>query len=47
MPDNEGDLKPDNEGDAQGLLNAGSGLARPGNSVAGGLAAGLWAIPRR
>ena len=38
-------LKPDAEGDAQGLLNAGSGLAGVLGSVAGGLIASQWGYP--
>jgi hypothetical protein len=33
------------EGDAQGALNAASGLAGLAGSVVGGLAAGLWGYP--
>ena len=40
-----GQLKPDAEGDAQGLLNAGSGLAGLLGSVTAGLAASLWGYP--
>jgi predicted MFS family arabinose efflux permease len=40
-----GQLKPDAEGDAQGLLNASSGLAGLLGSVAGGLAASSWGYP--
>lgn len=40
-----GQLKPDAEGDAQGLLNASSGLAGLLGSVTGGLAASLWGYP--
>jgi DHA1 family tetracycline resistance protein-like MFS transporter len=38
-------LRPDAEGDAQGLLNASSGLAGLLGSVAGGVAADLWGYP--
>ena len=38
-------LKPDAEGDAQGLLNAGSGIAGLAGSVAGGLVASRWGYP--
>jgi MFS family permease len=37
-----GQLMPNAEGDAQGLLNAGSGLAGLAGSVLGGFAAGHW-----
>jgi len=40
-----GQLRPDAEGDAQGLLNAGSGIAGLAGSVAGGLAASAWGYP--
>jgi MFS family permease len=40
-----GQLAPDAEGDAQGLLNASSGLAGLLGSVTGGLAVGLWGYP--
>ncbi len=40
-----GQLAPDNEGDAQGLLSAASGLAGLAGSVVGGLAASLWGYP--
>lgn len=40
-----GQLKPDAQGDAQGLLNAGSGLAGLLGSVAGGLIASQWGYP--
>ena len=40
-----GQLKPDAEGDAQGLLNASSGLAGLLGSVAGGLIASHWGYP--
>jgi hypothetical protein len=40
-----GQLMPGNEGDAQGLLNAGSGLAGLAGSVTSGLAASLWGYP--
>jgi MFS family permease len=40
-----GQLRPDAEGDAQGLLNAGSGIAGLAGSVVGGVAAGLWGYP--
>jgi MFS family permease len=40
-----GQLRPDAEGDAQGLLNAGSGLAGLLGSVAGGLIASRWGYP--
>ena len=40
-----GQLKPDAEGDAQGLLNASSGLAGLLGSVAGGLIASRWGYP--
>ncbi|MDR0344071.1 MAG: MFS transporter [Nocardiopsaceae bacterium] len=38
-------LKPGEEGDAQGLLNASTGLAGLLGSVAGGLIAGSWGYP--
>jgi MFS family permease len=38
-------LVPGAEGDAQGALNAASGLAGLGGSVVGGFAAGLWGYP--
>ncbi len=40
-----GQLRPDAEGDAQGLLNASSGLAGLLGSVTGGVAADLWGYP--
>jgi predicted MFS family arabinose efflux permease len=40
-----GQLAPDNEGDAQGLLSAASGLAGLAGSVVGGLAASQWGYP--
>jgi MFS transporter, DHA1 family, tetracycline resistance protein len=40
-----GQLVPGAEGDAQGALNAASGLAGLGGSVVGGLAASLWGYP--
>ncbi len=40
-----GQLRPDAEGDAQGLLNAGSGIAGLAGSVAGGLVASAWGYP--
>jgi DHA1 family tetracycline resistance protein-like MFS transporter len=40
-----GQLRPDAEGDAQGLLNACSGLAGLLGSVTGGVAADLWGYP--
>ena len=40
-----GRLKPEAEGDAQGLLNASSGLAGLLGSVAGGLIASSWGYP--
>jgi DHA1 family tetracycline resistance protein-like MFS transporter len=40
-----GQLRPDAEGDAQGLLNASSGLAGLLGSVAGGFVAGHWGYP--
>lgn len=40
-----GQLKPEAEGDAQGLLNASSGLAGLLGSVAGGLIASRWGYP--
>ncbi len=40
-----GQLKPEAEGDAQGLLNAGSGVAGLLGSVAGGLIASRWGYP--
>lgn len=40
-----GQLKPAAEGDAQGLLNASSGLAGLLGSVAGGLIASRWGYP--
>jgi MFS family permease len=40
-----GQLCPAAEGDAQGLLNAGSGIAGLVGSVAGGLAASAWGYP--
>jgi MFS transporter, DHA1 family, tetracycline resistance protein len=40
-----GQLRPDAQGDAQGLLNAGSGLAGLLGSVAGGLIASQWGYP--
>lgn len=40
-----GQLRPDAEGDAQGLLNAGSGLAGLLGSIAGGLIASQWGYP--
>lgn len=40
-----GQLKPNAEGDAQGLLNASSGIAGLTGSVAGGLVAGVWGYP--
>jgi MFS transporter, DHA1 family, tetracycline resistance protein len=40
-----GQLRPDAEGDAQGLLNASSGLAGLIGSVAGGAAASAWGFP--
>jgi MFS family permease len=40
-----GQLKPNAEGDAQGLLNASSGIAGLAGSVAGGLVASLWGYP--
>lgn len=40
-----GQLKPEEEGDAQGFLNAGSGLAGLLGSVAGGLVANSWGYP--
>ncbi len=40
-----GQLKPNAEGDAQGLLNASSGLAGLLGSVTGGLAASAWGYP--
>jgi MFS family permease len=40
-----GQLAPDDEGDAQGALNAGSGLAGLAGSVIGGFAAGHWGYP--
>lgn len=40
-----GELKPEAEGSAQGLLNAGSGLAGLVGSVAGGLIASQWGYP--
>lgn len=40
-----GQLCPTAEGDAQGLLNAGSGIAGLAGSVAGGLAASAWGYP--
>ena len=40
-----GQLAPGAEGDAQGALNAASGLAGLGGSVVGGFAASLWGYP--
>jgi MFS family permease len=40
-----GQLAPDDEGDAQGALNAGSGLAGLAGSVIGGLVAAHWGYP--
>lgn len=40
-----GQLKPEAEGDAQGLLNASSGFAGVLGSVAGGLVASQWGYP--
>ena len=40
-----GQLAPGNEGDAQGALNAGSGLAGLAGSVVGGFAASRWGYP--
>jgi MFS family permease len=40
-----GALMPDNEGDAQGLLNASSGLAGLVGSVVGGFTAARWGYP--
>jgi MFS transporter, DHA1 family, tetracycline resistance protein len=40
-----GQLRPDAEGDAQGLLNASSGLAGLLGSVAGGAVASAWGYP--
>jgi MFS transporter, DHA1 family, tetracycline resistance protein len=40
-----GQLVPGAEGDAQGALNAASGLAGLGGSVVGGFAASLWGYP--
>jgi MFS family permease len=40
-----GQLMPQKEGDAQGLLNASSGLAGLAGSVVGGFAASLWGYP--
>jgi len=40
-----GQLRPDAEGDAQGLLNASSGLAGLLGSVTGGFAASAWGYP--
>jgi MFS transporter, DHA1 family, tetracycline resistance protein len=40
-----GQLRPDAEGDAQGLLNASSGLAGLIGSVAGGAVASAWGYP--
>jgi len=40
-----GQLAPNNEGDAQGLLNACSGLAGLAGAVVGGLAADHWGYP--
>ena len=40
-----GQLAPDNEGNAQGLLAAASGLAGLAGSVVGGLAASQWGYP--
>jgi len=44
-PDLTGQLMPGSEGDAQGLLNASSGLAGLAGSVTGGLVAGHWGYP--
>jgi MFS transporter, DHA1 family, tetracycline resistance protein len=40
-----GQLKPDNEGDAQGMLNASSGLAGLAGAVIAGFAASRWGYP--
>lgn len=44
-PELTGQLAPGDEGDAQGALNAGSGLAGLAGSVVGGFAAGRWGYP--
>jgi predicted MFS family arabinose efflux permease len=44
-PELTGQLCPVAEGDAQGLLNAGSGIAGLAGSVVGGLAASAWGYP--
>lgn len=44
-PDLTGDLAPADEGDAQGALNAGSGIAGLAGSLIGGLAADQWGYP--